>query len=40
LRSAIHAYLSKQSNVANYRLGQGGEGGVGATVVTFKVNQK
>lgn len=36
LRSAIHAYLAKQSNIAQYRLGGQGEGGVGATVVTFK----
>lgn len=36
LRSAIHDRLKRLSYVESYRLGQQGEGGVGATVVTFK----
>ncbi|MGB7595633.1 MAG: endonuclease MutS2 [Erysipelotrichaceae bacterium] len=36
LRSAVHQYLKLNSQVAGYRLGGQGEGGVGATVVAFK----
>jgi len=36
LRSAIHVYLAKQQHIDSYRLGAQGEGGVGATVVSFK----
>lgn len=36
LRTAIHQYLNQQSFVESYRLGNGNEGGVGATVVTLK----
>ena len=36
LRSAVHKYLKSKSYVAEFRLGGAGEGGVGATVVTFK----
>ncbi len=36
LRKAVHAYLDKQSFVKSYRLGGAGEGGFGATVVSFK----
>jgi DNA mismatch repair protein MutS2 len=36
LRSAVHQYLKLNNQVAGYRLGGQGEGGVGATVVAFK----
>ena len=36
LRSAVHEKLKRTKFVDSFRLGQGGEGGVGATVVTFK----
>ena len=36
LRSAIHNYLKNLKSVDSFRLGGAGEGGVGATVVTFK----
>ena len=36
LRSAIHNYLKTLKSVESFRLGGAGEGGVGATVVTFK----
>lgn len=36
LRSAVHQFLSSQPVVAAYRLGEEGEGGDGATIVTFK----
>lgn len=36
LRQAVHTLLSKQDRIDTYRLGGQGEGGVGATVVTFK----
>jgi len=36
LRSAVHQALKMNSHVAGYRLGGQGEGGVGATVVSFK----
>ena len=36
LRSGIHEYLKKSPYVDSYRLGGGGEGGVGATVVYLK----
>lgn len=36
LRQAVHTLLSKQDRIESYRLGGQGEGGVGATVVTFK----
>jgi DNA mismatch repair protein MutS2 len=36
LRSAIHQYLKSNKYVESYRVGGQGEGGVGATVVTFK----
>ena len=36
LRSAIHNYLKTLKSVDSFRLGGAGEGGVGATVVTFK----
>jgi DNA mismatch repair protein MutS2 len=36
LRSAVHAALKLNASVASYRLGSQGEGGVGATVVSFK----
>lgn len=40
LRSAVHAFLSKQSHIESYRLGAQGEGGVGATVISFKGQAK
>ncbi|TFG81364.1 MAG: endonuclease MutS2, partial [Erysipelotrichales bacterium] len=36
LRSGVHQFLKLQPQVAGYRLGGQGEGGVGATVVSFK----
>ena len=36
LRSAVHDYLNKRKEIKSYRLGGLGEGGVGATVVSFK----
>ncbi|MBR3694122.1 MAG: endonuclease MutS2 [Erysipelotrichales bacterium] len=36
LRSAVHEKLKRTKFVDSYRLGGAGEGGVGATVVTFK----
>ena len=36
LRSAIHEKLKRMKYIESYRLGGGGEGGVGATVVSFK----
>jgi DNA mismatch repair protein MutS2 len=36
LRRVVHEYLSQHPGVASFRLGQDGEGGDGATVVTFK----
>lgn len=36
LRQAVHQLLAKQDRIDTYRLGGQGEGGVGATVVTFK----
>ena len=36
LRSGVHQYLKQHAQVAGYRLGGQGEGGVGATVVSFK----
>ncbi len=36
LRQAVHTLLAKQDRIDTYRLGGQGEGGVGATVVTFK----
>ncbi len=36
LRQAVHTLLAKQKRIDTYRLGGQGEGGVGATVVTFK----
>ena len=36
LRSGVHAFLKLNPHVAGYRLGGQGEGGVGATVVSFK----
>jgi len=36
LRQAVHTLLAKQDRIESYRLGGQGEGGVGATVVTFK----
>ncbi len=36
LRTGVHNYLKQNAQVAGYRLGGQGEGGVGATVVTFK----
>ena len=36
LRNAVHAYLRKQKNIENFRLGEYGEGDAGVTVVTFK----
>ena len=36
LRTAVHNYLRRQKHVANYRLGEYGEGDAGVTIVTFK----
>ena len=36
LRDAVHNYLRRQKHVANYRLGEFGEGDAGVTIVTFK----
>ena len=36
LRTAVHNYLRKQKIVADYRLGEYGEGDAGVTIVTFK----
>ena len=36
LSSAVHDYLNKRTEIKSYRLGGLGEGGVGATVVSFK----
>ncbi|MBR6303668.1 MAG: endonuclease MutS2 [Lachnospiraceae bacterium] len=36
LRTAIHNYLRRQKHVADYRLGEYGEGDAGVTIVTFK----
>ncbi len=36
LRTAVHNFLRKQRTVAEYRLGQYGEGDAGVTIVTFK----
>lgn len=36
LRKAVHAYLRRAKNVANYRLGEFGEGDAGVTIVEFK----
>ena len=36
LRKAVHNYLRRARNVANYRLGEFGEGDAGVTIVEFK----
>jgi len=36
LRAAVHQALKMNPQVSTYRLGGQGEGGVGATVVSFK----
>ncbi|MEA4820760.1 MAG: Smr/MutS family protein, partial [Erysipelotrichales bacterium] len=36
LRKSVHDFLNKKNFVESYRLGGAGEGGVGATIVTFK----
>ena len=36
LRTAVHNYLRKQKHVAEYRLGEYGEGDAGVTIVKFK----
>ena len=36
LRKAVHDYLRRQKNVADYHLGEFGEGDAGVTIVTFK----
>ncbi|MGL5042827.1 MAG: endonuclease MutS2 [Culicoidibacterales bacterium] len=36
VRQAVQGFLKKQQNVQSYRFGGAGEGGVGATFVTFK----
>ncbi len=36
LRTAVHNYLRRQKHVAEYRLGEYGEGDAGVTIVTFK----
>jgi DNA mismatch repair protein MutS2 len=36
LRTAVHNYLRRQKIVADYRLGEYGEGDAGVTIVTFK----
>ncbi|MDD3383276.1 MAG: endonuclease MutS2 [Bacilli bacterium] len=36
LRKAVHKFLDNKNFIESYRLGGAGEGGVGATVVTFK----
>ncbi len=36
LRKAVHAYLKTQKNIAEYRLGEYGEGDAGVTIVKFK----
>lgn len=40
LRTAIHAYLKRNPNVSEFRMGGQGEGGLGATVVTLKSKVK
>jgi DNA mismatch repair protein MutS2 len=40
LRSAIHNVLKTNKYVESYRVGGQGEGGVGATIVTFKGGSK
>jgi DNA mismatch repair protein MutS2 len=36
LRNAVHSYLRKQKNIAEFRLGEYGEGDAGVTIVKFK----
>jgi DNA mismatch repair protein MutS2 len=36
IRKGVQEYLKKNKNVAEYRYGRDGEGGIGVTVVTFK----
>lgn len=36
LRNAVHAYLRKQKNIQEFRLGEYGEGDAGVTIVKFK----
>ena len=36
LRKGVHAYLKRHPKVSEFRLGQEGEGGLGATIVTLK----
>jgi DNA mismatch repair protein MutS2 len=36
IRKGVQEYLKKSKNVAEYRYGRDGEGGIGVTVVTFK----
>ncbi len=36
LRKAVHSYLKSQKNIAEYRLGEYGEGDAGVTIVKFK----
>ncbi len=40
LRKAVHEYLKKNKYVDTYRMGQEGEGGLGATVVVMKKGKK
>jgi len=36
LRKAVHSYLRSQKNIAEFRLGEYGEGDAGVTIVKFK----
>lgn len=40
LRSAVHSHLDRYSHCEDYRLGQAGEGGQGATIVNFKGHRR
>ena len=40
LRAAVHSFLDRYAHCEDYRLGQTGEGGQGATVVNFKGHKR
>ena len=40
LRAAVHSFLDRYAHCEDYRLGQAGEGGQGATVVNFKGHKR